>query len=131
MHPTEHPGGALAYRFDCGHSGKSFAFLTDEEVRKKIPASFKKFLHKLDLVIQDAQYNEETYQSRTKGYGHGTPDYAVDLAVRCGIKRVGLTHHDPLSTDGDIEKLRDEAIKVAEGRGVSIFACADYQEIEL
>ena len=53
-----------------------------------------RFMAGADLVIHDAQYTPEEYESR-KTWGHSTYEYVVEVAAAAGVKRVALTHHDP------------------------------------
>jgi len=131
MHYTEHPERTIAYRFDEKPTGRVFVFLTDEECRYDLPKDLCQFLQNADLLIEDAQYSEELYRTRTAGYGHGTPQYAVYVALKCGVKWLGLTHHNPSSTDDDIEKLVADGKKAAGDKPLALFACRDYQVIEL
>lgn len=130
MHRTEHPERTVGYRF-VEPSGKTFVFLTDEEVRAAVPTSLKTFLKGADLLIGDAQYSEQTYRTKTAGFGHGTPTYVVSLALEAGAKKVGFTHHDPQSGDDDIDSLVAEGRTLAGSNPLEVFACADGQVIEL
>ena len=131
MHYTAHPERTLAYRFEERPTKKSFVFLTDEEVRKALPASFKKFLADADLIIQDAQFGESMYKSMAAGWGHGTPEYAMMLAHTGKIKRVGLTHHDPTASDSDVDNLLAEAKASRREFPSEVFACYDHLRIEV
>ncbi len=133
MRYTDHPERTITYRFEEYPTGKTFVFLTDEECRAALPQELKTFLSGVDLLIQDVQYSDLMYKTRTAGFGHGTPSYAVEVANSCGIKRVGFTHHDPGSSDSDVENLVQDAQNLLDGNAgqVEIFACADYQVIEL
>ena len=131
MHYTDHPEFAIGFRVTEHPSDKTFVFVTDEEVRDTIPASLERFIRGADLLIQDAQYNEETYITKTKGFGHGTPNYVVQLAERCGVKNVGLTHHDPNASDARINELLAEGIALRRDKTLNLFACHDGQEIVL
>ena len=135
MHYTDHPERTIAYRFEERPTGKVFAFLTDEEVRASTPHSLLKFLEGCDLLIQDAQFNDATYESRAAGWGHGTPSYAVDLGLKAGVKRVGLTHHDPMATDEEVDAVLAEAVRVVAERKAEdrfqIFSCKDYEVSEV
>lgn len=42
-----------------------------------------------------------------------------------------LTHHDPTSTDADVDNITKSAIKYAADPTMIIFTVKDYQEIEL
>jgi phosphoribosyl 1,2-cyclic phosphodiesterase len=131
MHYTDHPERTVAYRFEERPSGKVFVFLTDEEVRASTPLSFKNFLSNADLVIQDAQFGDATYKTRAAGWGHGTPGYVVSLARETGIKKVGLTHHDPMASDVEIDKLLEEAVAARGDLPLEIFTCYDYLRTEV
>lgn len=130
MYQTNHPNVTLAYRLEERPTKKVFVFLTDEEVRATVPVSLKEFLDAADLLIQDAQYDEATYNSRAKGFGHGTPQYAVGLAQASKVKRLGLTHYDPRAGDKEVDILLEAAREQAKG-AVDVFTCFDYQKIEL
>lgn len=130
MHRTEHPERTIGYRF-AEPSGKTFVFLTDEEVRAAVPSSLKAFLKGADLLIGDAQYCEDTYRTRTAGFGHGTPAYVVGLALEAGAKKVGLTHHDPKSSDDVIDSLVAEGRALVGEKSLEVFGCADGAIIEL
>lgn len=131
MHYTDHPERTIAYRFYEEPTGKVFALLTDEECRYELPPSLRQFLQSADLLIEDAQYSEETYRSRTAGFGHGTPKYAVSVAIKCGVRKLGLTHHNPASTDAVIETLVAEGKETIGDNPLELFACRDYQVIEV
>ena len=65
----------------------------------------------VDALVHDAQYTPEEFALRST-FGHSTVDYAVDLGLRGGARRVVLFHHDPDRTDDDLDailaRLRDE-----------------------
>lgn len=140
MKATNHPQATISYRFEEMPTGKSFVFLTDHEDVAGISASLKAHLHNADLLVADAQYDRRTYLNRTAGFGHGTPFGCVRLAMLCGCRRLGLTHHDPGSSDHHIdniiiteatetmEQLRRE---IESPRLEEIFACWDYHEIDV
>lgn len=131
MQYTDHPQRTVCYRFREGSSGKTFVFLTDEEARASTPRSLVDFLRGCDLLIQDSQYSEEIHRTRTAGFGHGTPPYAANMAKAASVRRMGLTHHDPSSTDDDIDRLVADAKKAVGRFKIRVFACRDYQRIEV
>lgn len=132
MRQSEHPEKTVTYRFDEMPTGKSFVFLTDEECRAALPKDLREFIAGADLLIQDAQYSEEEYRTRTAGWGHGTPAYVVRVAVECQVKKAGLFHHDPNSTDDRVDQLRLEGMEaIPEGVSLELFACADSQVLEV
>ena len=52
------------------------------------------FLAGADLVIHDAQFTSNEYESKI-GWGHSTVEYAVAMCRAAGAARLALTHHDP------------------------------------
>ena len=131
MYKSHHPEYTISYRFEEKPTGKVFVFLTDHENEDGVPNDFKNHLNGVDLLIMDAQYSRATYDARTSGFGHGTPDYCISIAETVEAKKLGLTHHDPDSKDSDIEDILREAKKKSNSGKIKIFSCADYQEIEV
>src|SRR5260221_3156592 len=56
------------------------------------------------VLIHDAQYTAEEYPVKV-GWGHSTVEYVVNLGQFAQVKRVALTHHDPLRDDDAIDRL--------------------------
>ena len=136
MHRSNHPERTISYRFEERPTGKVFVFLTDHENQDGIPQNFMNHTKGADLLVMDAQYDRHKYDTRTAGFGHGTPDYCVDVAIRSGAGMLGLTHHDPASSDDKIREILDEAQSTLNARddndkNLQVFVCRDYQEIEL
>jgi ribonuclease BN (tRNA processing enzyme) len=132
MHRAKHPDKTISFRFEDKKTGKVFVFLTDNENEDGFSGHLKKHVQGADLLIMDAQYSREKYIKHTVGYGHGTPDYAVRLAEKCAVKRLGLTHHDPTSEDTDVDQIMMEGIKAKSADSdLQIFACADYMTVEI
>ena len=141
-----HPAVTLGYRVEA--DGVAVVYLVDHEPFSDAlwragaePGRIESILHEgdrrhakfmadADLVIHDAQYTPEEYVSK-KTWGHGTYDYAVQMAAAAGVRRVALTHHDPGHNDhfvADIErKARILALQL--GTGLDVF-CA-YEGCEL
>lgn len=137
MYKTTHPEYTVSYRFEEKPTGKVFVFLTDHENTDGIPNDLLSHVKDADLLVQDGQYSEEVYQTRTSGFGHGTPDYCAKLAIRGGVKRLGITHHDPFASDDEVDKRIEEARKYAFNSNIEpgalkeIFGCADHMEVEV
>lgn len=130
---THHPEKAISYRFEERPTGKVFVFLSDHENTGGISSALRKHVLGADLLIMDCQYPRWMYERFTADFGHSTPDYCVLVAAEGGVTQLGLTHHDPGSSDEDVEKVLGEAQTAAEQtdyRG-NIFALADFQEVEV
>ena len=129
MRKACHPESTISYRFEEKPTGKVFVFLTDHENEDGIPLSLKNHLRDVFLLVMDSQYTRAMYEKRTAGFGHGTADYCVRIAKEVGAKKLGLTHHNPESTDADIEAILAEGMATMNGEKMEIFACHDYQEV--
>ena len=56
----------------------------------------------VDALIVDSSYTREEYPAK-KGWGHGTFDSAIAMAIRVGAKRLYCTHHEPTRSDSELE----------------------------
>jgi phosphoribosyl 1,2-cyclic phosphodiesterase len=86
------------------------------------------FMAGADVVIHDAQYDAEEYETR-RGWGHSTVEYVVDAAVAAGVPRTVLHHHDPGHDDDAIDGLVEVARRRAGGR-TAVVAAAEGDELE-
>jgi diguanylate cyclase (GGDEF)-like protein len=110
-----HTAPTIAYRLSNG--GTTVAYVTDHEPFWK-PADgvlhhpgdqrHVAFLRGADLLIHDAQYTEAEYADRV-GWGHSPVDYAVDVALAAGARRLALFHHDPTHDDAAMDDIEAAA----------------------
>ncbi len=133
---THHPQKTICYRFDEQATGKSFVFLTDHENTETLDEELIKQIENADLLIQDCQYSRAVYDQRTKGFGHGTPDYCAQIATTGHVKKMGFTHHDPTASDSDIrdrlEEMRQSLRQLHQTElAESAFACGDYMKLKI
>ena len=75
-----------------------------------------RFIHGVDLLILDAQYDVEEYRSRV-GWGHSCVDDTVELASRAQAKKLFLFHHDPSHDDDKIDLMVAHARELAAWHG--------------
>jgi phosphoribosyl 1,2-cyclic phosphodiesterase/DNA-binding response OmpR family regulator len=137
-----HPALTLGYRLEV--DGVTVVYSTDHEPHSRIHATgstepfvsqdshHARFLADADLVIHDAQYTADEYQSRT-GWGHSTMEYAVEMALSARVRRLALFHHDPTRDDDAIDRLVASARdRVAKAKGtMEVFAAAEGMVLEL
>jgi phosphoribosyl 1,2-cyclic phosphodiesterase/CRP-like cAMP-binding protein len=139
-----HTTATVAYRLDTASS--SIAYVTDHEPfwwERPSPRQQHRFVHPgeerhvafvggADVLIHDAQYADTEYPAK-RGWGHSTIEYAVDLAVRAGVKRLVLYHHDPTHSDAWIRAQLTRARRRAEAQKgqLEIFAAAEGDELQL
>jgi diguanylate cyclase (GGDEF)-like protein len=134
-----HTAPTIAYRMTCG--GTTVAYVTDHEPFWKNEGGILRhpgdqrhvaFMKDADLVIHDAQYTEEEFRTRI-GWGHSTVEYAVDVAMAAGVKRVALFHHDPTHDDTMMARMETDArarVAAAGGR-LDVFAAREGMELTL
>ncbi len=106
MNEYSHPAnGVLVYKI--GYAGKSIVFATDVEGYAFGDAKLIQFAKGADLLIHDSQYSKEQYTALPtpkQGFGHSTPEMAIEVAKKAEVKGLALTHHDPLSPDSLLKK---------------------------
>jgi phosphoribosyl 1,2-cyclic phosphodiesterase len=115
----------LGYRIDC--NGKSIFFTGDHEPHFNIydPAdkNYDKYQSMIatqrqtiidailgvDVIVADASYTPDEYLTR-RGWGHGTFDSCIQLALDAGAKTLYCTHHEPTRSDDALEAVFTEAL---------------------
>jgi diguanylate cyclase (GGDEF)-like protein len=134
-----HTAPTIAYRISSG--GATVAYVTDHEPFWNSPGPVFhhpgdqrhiEFLRDADLVIHDAQYTEEEYRTK-RGWGHSTIDYATDIAVAAGARRLALFHHDPTHNDEKIAELEEygRLRALAANSSLEVFAAAEGLELQI
>jgi phosphoribosyl 1,2-cyclic phosphodiesterase/ActR/RegA family two-component response regulator len=90
------------------------------------------FIHGTDVLIMDAQYDEEEYRQHMS-WGHGCLDDVVLLALRAQVKRLFLFHHDPTHDDAKISQMVTRARELVASRrgGLEVEAAREGSRIEL
>jgi len=133
--PLSHPNGGYGYKFT--EHGKIFVYLTDNELGFQHEGGLDReeyidLCRGADLLLHDAQYTTEEYK-HTRGWGHSTYLDATDLAIKAGVKRLGLFHHDPDRTDDDLDRQADICKNNIQkiGSQVECFPCSEGMEVEI
>jgi CheY-like chemotaxis protein/phosphoribosyl 1,2-cyclic phosphodiesterase len=138
-----HPALTLGYRLEAG--GAAVVYAVDHEPHATHEAGgvgegpvhredrrHIEFLAGADLVIHDATYTSEEYPQRI-GWGHSTVEYAVDVSLAAGARRLALFHHGPHRDDDALDRLVvycQERVRAA-GGALAVFAAAEGQVVEL
>lgn len=119
-----HPNGGFGFKFE--EEGKSFVFLTDNELNNKnnskaIPFySYVEFCKDVDLLIHDAEFFTDEYNNYYHGWGHSSYLDAVELAIQSSVKQLGLFHFHHTYTDSQIDDIVEDARKIIFDRGKKI-----------
>ncbi|WP_431066833.1 MBL fold metallo-hydrolase [Methylotuvimicrobium sp.] len=130
-----HPVLNFGYRIEC--DGRSVFFTGDyeplfniyqpedqeyEPFQSMIDERFIEvcaFMHGVDALIVDASYTEEEYVFK-RGWGHGTYQSGLNLAVQSNVKRLFFTHHEPNRTDMDLDNIYSQLLEQNQNLGIEI-----------
>ena len=140
----KHPGGSVGFRVE--HQGRSVVFATDSELDqllldpeqparepnalRKLPAELITAVKGADLLIADAQYTDQEYAQKV-GWGHPRATTVVDFAAQARVRRLALTHHDPMHSDREVELMVMECQERAEQRGAELEVFAAREGVTL
>lgn len=114
----DHPGGATGYRLEFGD--KSFAYLTDNEIRRSGPdARLVALARGADLAVYDCTYTDGEIDSKS-GWGHSSWRQGLAFADAAGIKTFCLFHHAPEHDDAVMDKIAFEAATARKGTIVAV-----------
>ncbi|MCP4155716.1 MAG: MBL fold metallo-hydrolase [bacterium] len=130
-----HPNQGIGYKFE--EDGKSFVFLTDNELTFKHPGGldyndYLEFSKNCDLLIHDAEFTEEEYR-KTRTWGHSVYNDALRLALEANAKQFGLFHHNQERSDEALDGIVDKCNQVVKEHGSQLecFALSAGGEIDL
>jgi phosphoribosyl 1,2-cyclic phosphodiesterase/DNA-binding response OmpR family regulator len=111
-----HPALTLGYRIEadgasvvycCDHEPHSVAMASGETALSGMDRRYADFVAGADLVIHDSQYTAREYIAKV-GWGHSPVEYAVRVCREGDVKRLALTHYDPLREDVAVDLILDE-----------------------
>ena len=97
---ANHPGVCVGYRL-LTPEGVTVFFPDAEPRAGGYDAAMVEFIRGADVLILDSQYDRAEYRHHV-GWGHGCLDESVALALKSGVKKLVLFHHDP---DHDDKKM--------------------------
>lgn len=139
-----HPVINFGYRIEC--NGKAVFFTGDHEPYYNIYepedegyADYQALIEEqsqnvinaikgADILIADSSYTIAEYPSK-KGWGHGTFDSCIELALAAGVKILYCTHHEPTRNDEDLEKVFAEAQARHAHKGLDIRLAREGDEV--
>jgi len=94
--PLEHPGGSLGYRLDW--PDRSLAYVTDTTARSN--SDYIERIRGADLLLHECNF-PDTMPEQAEQTGHSCTSAVAGVAAAAGVKRLVLTHFDPLNADED------------------------------
>jgi phosphoribosyl 1,2-cyclic phosphodiesterase len=143
-----HPATDLGYRIESG--GKALFFTGDHEPLYNLyPAEHSEHaayaswmaernaaidarVRGVDALIADCSYTRDEYPAK-QGWGHGTFDSALAMALRCGVKALYCTHHEPTRSDTELEAVFAEVMARHAGQlgELQVFLAYEGMQVEL
>jgi phosphoribosyl 1,2-cyclic phosphodiesterase len=104
-----HPNKGLGFKFQEGDA--TFVFITDNELSYIHDGGlgfeeYVSFCKGCDVLIHDAEYSKDDYN---KYFGHSQYTDTVKLAVRAGVKKLGLFHLNRENTDAHMDRMVEHA----------------------
>jgi phosphoribosyl 1,2-cyclic phosphodiesterase/CheY-like chemotaxis protein len=134
-----HPALTLAYRIEAG--GAVLVYACDHEPHDAAAAGGERplegpdrkhaeFLAGADLVVHDAQYTAREYPAKV-GWGHSSAEYVLRACAEAGVRRVVLTHYDPLRDDAGVDRQLQELRAWAGRSAPEIVAATEGLELEV
>jgi len=126
-----HPGIAIGFRFEA--FGKSVSYISDHEtfarlngdseVTRKQDLKIAEFAKGSDLLICEAQYDEDEYEMK-KGWGHSTFKDVLERGMAAEAQHLVLFHHDPMHTDEMMDEYLDHCREIVRKAGSSMILTA-------
>ena len=139
-HYLNHPALTLGYRLEADDT--TVVYCCDHEPYSRSLAGGRgdiagqdlrhgKFISGADLLIHDAQYTAAEYPSKI-GWGHSSAEYAVLLGQFAHVKKLALTHHDPLRDDAAVDRVLTAIRKGLPASSlIEVFAAAEGEIVEI
>ena len=123
-----HKGGrTFGYRISDG--GTSLAYIPDHLPDAALTPAIARECAGVDLLVHDSQFLESE-RAVADLFGHATVDDAIELAARCGARRLALFHHAPARSDDDVDAIADSAFARGGTEGVEVFVAREEQVLE-
>lgn len=122
-HPKD---GVMIYKISC--YGKSVVYATDKESYVGGDSKLTTFARNADVLIHDAQFTQEDYMTPIapkQGFGHSTPEMAVEAAKQANVSQLVLFHHEPTYDDNTLKKIEEKA------KGTFYNTIMSYEDLEI
>lgn len=120
-----HVGHTIGYRIEW--NGRSVTYISDHQQPGidvyDAPEGVRELCRGADLLIHDAQYTRDEFPPKAS-WGHCTADYAVWLAIECGVSTVALYHHDPTHDDEFLDEM-GARLRAEHGDAIEIVMAAE------
>ncbi len=120
--PLSHPNRGNGYKFY--EKGKSFVFMTDNELKYQHKGGlffedYLEFCKGAEILFHDAEYTPEEYPA-VRQWGHSSYTEALDLAIKAGVKRLGLFHLNQRRSDSEVDRIVDHCNRIVSDKGATL-----------
>ncbi|MFC1521996.1 MBL fold metallo-hydrolase, partial [Elusimicrobiota bacterium] len=110
--PLSHPN--QGYGFIIEEKARKFGFFPDNEpgfphFGAKSVSEYIEAFKEVDILIHDGEYLPEEYRSFSKGWGHSMYLNTVAMAMKSGVKKLVLWHHNQEHSDKQIDTMLKRA----------------------
>ncbi len=118
--PLEHPGGSVGYRI-CWPNF-TLGFVTDTHATAT--SKYWDGVRDVDLLIHECNFPIER-RDFAQSTGHSCPDVVIESARKAGVKKLIMTHFDPLQ----VSKITQEIETIAALQNTMSVRCARDNDI--
>jgi phosphoribosyl 1,2-cyclic phosphodiesterase len=102
--PLNHPQGSVSYKIQ--DKGKTIVLATDtEHPEKGSDQKLVSFVRGADILVYDAMFTPEEYESGRQGWGHSTWLAGTKVAEEANIGTLYLSHFNPDHSDKQIDDI--------------------------
>lgn len=102
--PLSHPQGSIGYKFE--DKERSIVFATDtEHPEEGIDQRLVSFANGADILVYDALFTPEEYESGKQGWGHSTWLEGTKVAREAKVRNLYLSHFNPSHSDSYIDEI--------------------------
>jgi ribonuclease Z len=124
--PMEHPGGSVGYRIDW--QNLSLAYVTDTTA--SLGADYWREIQGVDWLIHECNFSDKSIDLAIMT-GHSWTTAVLECVSAVQIKRLLLTHINPLAADHDPLGLADAISKLAKGAPSKLLVANDSMVLDL
>lgn len=100
---VRHPGGSYSYKLK--EENRIFIFASDAEFNIDEMENIDKYIQYFqgaDVLVFDTQYTFEESLNKID-WGHSSASIATDIALKAGVKKLVMFHHDPSYSDEKLD----------------------------
>jgi phosphoribosyl 1,2-cyclic phosphodiesterase len=91
----------------------------------------EEFFAGAELLIHDAQFTRQEYETSRRGWGHSPIEDVIESAVRSNVKRLALFHHDPMRTDTRMDELVEMFCDSKNNGNTEVFFAREGMQVEI